>query len=487
MNGPIVNVEQGFVLLITFWILAVMFIRFFYNKGSDFLGFLVSNRSTGLILGSISVAVAWIWAPALFVSSQKAYEQGIPGLFWFTLPNASALILFSFLSWRMRQIFESGFTLPEYMGKRFGKRMRYLYIFAIFVAQSYAVIINLTAALLLLNLITGIPRQALILILGAMMISLSLIKGIRSSFVQDSIKAFMIAVVGILIVPSAISASGGISSFTEGLGGKPGNFTNLFDPIVAWTFGVPISISLLSGVVIDQQQWQRAFALKKSVVKKSFLLGGLIFALVPLSLGLLGFISANPQNNITVAQNQLAGFYAVLSLLPKIAVLGFMFMIIAGLVAAGSAALAAISSIGAVDVYKAMRPNADNKSLLLASRISMFVLIAVGMGIALIPDIQILYLVLVLGVFRASLFLPTILSLYWSKLKENTTFWGIVLSMLTGVPLFIYGSLTKNANISSFGALVPLVITFLFCVPIGLIKKQKEFNFKSLQSSDASK
>ncbi|MBI2036297.1 hypothetical protein HYT17_01595 [Candidatus Microgenomates bacterium] len=482
----VLSQPQGIIFIALFWLIAFFAIRLFFPKKITAITFLVSERTVGIWLGSITVAIAWVWAPALFVSSQKAYEQGLPGLFWFTLPNAGALILFSFLASRMRNIFNQGFTLPEYMGKRFGRRMEILYSFAIFVAQSYAVIINLTAALLLLNLVTGIPKQSLIVVLGSMMVSLSLLKGIRSSLVEDIIKAFMIAVVAFIIVPWSISAGGGLSAVISGIGGVKGTFGNLFDPMVAWTFGVPISISLLSGIVIDQQQWQRAFAMKTRAVKQSFLLGGLIFALVPITLGLLGYLAAAPSLKIAVSQNQLAGFSAVLQLLPTIAVIGFTAMVLAGLVAAGSSALNAVSSIGATDIYKLLRPRASNQALLAASRASMIVLILVGMAIALIPNIQLLYLVLVVGVFRAALFIPTILSLFWSKLSGPFTFFGAILGMTIGVPLFVYGSLVKNATISSFGSLIPIIITLVFCI-IGTLYKSESFNYNKPAGDDSNK
>ena len=199
-GGPTKHKMGPFILSVIFWALSAYAISATFKKKTNSLSFLVSERSVGLLLGSITVAIAWVWAPALFVSSQKAYEQGLPGLFWFTLPNAGGLILFSFLASRMRTIFSQGFTLPEYMSLRFGKRMGLLYSFAIFVVQSYAVIINLTAALLMLNLVTGIQKQTLILILGIMMLTLSLLKGIRSSIVADTIKAVLISVVALIIV-----------------------------------------------------------------------------------------------------------------------------------------------------------------------------------------------------------------------------------------------------------------------------------------------
>ena len=473
----------GYIFLFVFWALALGAILVVFPKRSTVLSFLVSERNVGFSLGAVSTAVAWVWAGALFLSSQKAYQQGIPGLVWFAAPNALALVLISFLVARMHQVFKKGFTLPEFMGKRLDQRARVLYIVAIFVSQSYAVIFNLTAALLMLNFVTGIAKPNLILILGGMIVSLSLLKGMRSSLVEDVLKAVLIGIVIFVIVPVVIMKAGGISVLADGLGGVKGTFTNLFDPMVAWTFGVQISISLLSGVVIDQQQWQRAFSMRTNVARKAFLFGGFLFLLVPVMLGLLGYIAASPAAGITVLpkQEQLAGFNVVMHLFSGMGTLAFTAMVLAGLVAAGSSALAAVSLIGAIDVYRIWNPAASDRQLLVASRIAMILLALFGMAIALIPNIQLLYLILMVGAFRAALLVPTILALFWPRLSAVPTFWGILLGMLAGVPLFVYGSIVNIPTISSFGSLVPILITVVFCVG-GSFIKSKKFDYNLLAS-----
>jgi len=180
----------GFLFLFIFWISAFIIIKLWNKKEVNTgVSFLLSNRNVGFLLGAISVATAWVWAPALFVASQKAYEQGLPGLFWFTFPNVMALVLFSFLATRMKKIFNSGYTLPEYIKIRFDKKMQIIYMVAVFVIQVYSVILQVTAALLLLNFITGIDKAVLIMILGFIIVSLSLIKGFRSSLAVDVYKS----------------------------------------------------------------------------------------------------------------------------------------------------------------------------------------------------------------------------------------------------------------------------------------------------------
>src|SRR3989338_4169142 len=96
---------NGYLFLVLFWSFSFASINFLFRRKATSLSFLVSERSVGLLLGTVTTAISWVWAGALFVWSQKAYGQGIPGLFWFAFPNGLAFIVFSFWAGRMHEIF----------------------------------------------------------------------------------------------------------------------------------------------------------------------------------------------------------------------------------------------------------------------------------------------------------------------------------------------------------------------------------------------
>lgn len=391
-------------------------------------------------------------------------------------------VIFAILATRMKKVYPQGTTLPEFMGKRYGDRMETLYSISITIVQAYAVIINTTGALLLLGLVTGIDRNILVLILGTTMIALSMAKGIRSSFVADVFKAGMVALVLLLIVPLVLLHSEvGLSGLWDGRGGKSGAFTDPFNWNVAWTFGIPLTISLWAGVTIDQQQWQRAFSIKEGVAK-TWIVGGIVFLMVPMALGALGYLAANPAFGIEVKQPQLAGFNTVAHFLPTFWVVSFTLMIVAGLVAAGASALNAFSSIGSVSAWKRIKPQSSDGELLTVSRISMILLITVGMGIALM-DIELVTLLIAVGAFRGSLMIPTILSLFWEKMSGTFMFVGILTGMAAGIPLFLYGNHVHNSNISSFGILVPVAITAVACIGGTWLTRPLPFSFTALRAT----
>ncbi|WP_033100337.1 sodium:solute symporter family transporter [Thermoactinomyces daqus] len=94
-------------------------IPFFLRRENTKEDYLAGNRKFGTWSMALSVASTWIWAPALFVSAEKAYSNGIPGLFWFLVPNVLCLLIFIPIAKRIREQMSNGFTLSEYMEHRY--------------------------------------------------------------------------------------------------------------------------------------------------------------------------------------------------------------------------------------------------------------------------------------------------------------------------------------------------------------------------------
>ncbi len=81
------------------------------RKEKNVIGFCVGNRNIGWIVSALSIAATWIWAPALFTSTEIAYTKGFAGLFWFLVPNVLCLILFIPFAKKIRQEMPEGITL----------------------------------------------------------------------------------------------------------------------------------------------------------------------------------------------------------------------------------------------------------------------------------------------------------------------------------------------------------------------------------------
>lgn len=464
-----VTQQTGYLFLFIFG-LSMLFITYFFARwknSNNREGFLVAGRKVKWFLGGSSIAASWIWAPALFVSVQMAYQQGLPGIFWFTFPNIIALAIFAFLAPKIREKLPEGFTLPQYIKSRLkSSRVHKIYLFPYFFYQIMAVTVQLFAGGSLVSLLTGIPLTTVMPILAIIALAYTLISGLEASIVTDFVQLIMIFIIGAIILPMVLSNAGGISAISAGLGGTEG-IRNIFDPGVAFSFGIVTAIGLIAGAISDQQYWQRAFAIKKSHLVKSFIFGAILFGIVPISLSILGFIAANPAINIALPEGidiSMIGVQTVATLLPSWATILFVIMLLAGLSSTLDSGFSAASSLWVTDVIDAK----TDKEAIRSARFAMVGIALIGLLIAIavlyIPGFGLQHLWWVFNTIAACIMVPTVLSLYWSKLSERGVFWGIVVSFIVGIPLFVYGNIINNAYWTVGASLFIVAISTLFCV-----------------------
>lgn len=434
------------------------------SKGLDL--FLVAERSVGTWTGAMSVASTWIWAPALFLAAQKAYQQGLPGLMWFTVPNVGCLVLFAFLAPRIREVFPKGYTLPQYIASRFDAKTHIIYLFSFLSLQVCSMAVQLIAGAALLNAMSGIPYYTGVIVLAVMFTSYSLIDGLRSSIRTDLLQMIIIGGGMALLVPLAVNEGGGMAAVHAGFSGFNSEYGNLFDPYVAYSFGITVTIGLMSGPVGDQQHWQRAFAFQKGKAFRGYLLGALIFAAVPLSMSLLGFMAAgNPDAAPGVYAGNLSaqqvGPEVIRTLLPEWGMIVFMIMILGGLASTGDSALCAGGSLVTVDIFRRyIRPEASDAIMLRAARVSVLGISLIAVGISLIPGITILSLFLFYGTLRSSTLMPTIFILFRKNVPAWGVFWGVASAIAFGLPIYLFGALTGNTDLK-VGANIGIVLISL--------------------------
>lgn len=445
----------------------------------DKVDFLLANRKLGLLFAATSIASSWIWAPALFLSAQKAYEQGIAGAFWFIVPNFLALAVFAPLAYRVRKCLPLGYTLPQYMGIRHGKGVHILYLIQFAGLQICSYAVQILAGSSLIQIMTGLSFHAVALLLATITLIYTIIGGLRSTVTTDFIQMSLILLVASITVPWVILEAGGVGVIAGGFGGITGTHSSPFDPWVAYSFGIPVTIGLLSGPIGDQMHWQRAYAIgsDKRVVQ-CFLLASLLFIIVPITLSMLGFVAANPEISQTwkVTSNQMIAPITVAQLLPSFMAIIYSLMVLAALCSTLDSILCAAASLASVDIHRST-PSQDadehNRYKVRIARIGMLVTAILGIAIAFIPRLQIVHLFLFYGTWRASTMIPTILTLYWSRLNSNSVFLAILGSLLFGAPIYAMGTYLNRPHLSVAGSLMVVIIGLMVCLLGTYFKPQR--------------
>lgn len=110
---------NGLVILAIYAVIMIAATLIFTKKEKNVERFCVGNRRENWIMSALSIAATWIWAPALFVSTEKAYTNGFVGLFWFLAPNVLCLIIFIPFAKKIRAEMPEGITLSGYMRDKY--------------------------------------------------------------------------------------------------------------------------------------------------------------------------------------------------------------------------------------------------------------------------------------------------------------------------------------------------------------------------------
>jgi Na+/proline symporter len=407
--------------------------------------FLVAERKLGGLFGSLAVAASWIWAPAIFVSTQVGYKWGYAGLFWFVLPNILALTLFAPVAYKVRHKLPEGFSYIQFIEKR-GGYFRQIQLFVQLFVQVLCCAIQVTAGAELLTYISGTPYVTIVAMMSLASLSYCLIAGLVSSLLIDCIK-YLVVVGTIALIYFNLPVLPNIASVTQGP-------INPLDPTVLWQFGLGSALTLIFGIFSNHQQWQRAFASNYWEVRQTYRKAAYLHGLVTFSLGTLGVLLA--KSGYVTQHIQIVGAEYINTQMAPIFSAAFTVMAIGGLCATMSSALCAFGSLYSTELVKGNDP-------VKASRQAMVVLAILSFLIGAIR-FPLVSLWMFAGLIRLGTAVPTILSIYSPKLSGKVGTSAIIVSIALGAPLFIYGATTGNYVCQTSGMLVCLAITTMICL-----------------------
>lgn len=443
----------GAAVLIIYAVLMLSATLIFTKRAQSKESFHVADRNIGTGVAALSIAATWIWAPALFTSAEKAYTSGIPGIFWFLVPNVLCLIIFIPFAKRIREKCPTGITLTGYITQVYhSPKVKGVYTFQLGALAVLSTAVQLLAGGKMLSTILGVPLWAVTIILAAIAYSYSRFSGLKASVITDVIQLGIILIGCALLVPWTVAEAGGTHTIQQGFASISGEYGSLFSASgleVFLGFGLPTAIGLISGPFGDQCFWQRVFAMKKNHIGRSFFIGALVFAMVPLSLSMIGFAAAG--SRFIANDASMVNMEFIMSKLPTWVLAPFLMMILSGLLSTVDSNLCAAASM-----TTDWQISGDN---IKTSRRTMLALLCVSIAIANIPGLTVTHLFLFYGTLRASTLLPTVLTLFDKKLTANGVFTGIIASLCIGLPVFAVGNIANLSACKTAGSLITVLLS----------------------------
>lgn len=451
---------NGLAILFIYFALMIVVTLLFTKIERNKEKFFVADRSFGVWISGISIASTWVWAPSLFVSAERAYHTGFAGFFWFLVPNVICLLLFIPFAKRIRAALPGGVTLSGYMRNKYSERVKNIYLVELIGLATLSTVVQLVAGGKVLSNVLSLPYPIITLILAATAFTYAQYSGFRATTIAKVVQFSLMMAVCTLLVGGALHMAGSQSYFA-GLGGISGEFRDLFGvrgQEVFWGFGLSATIGLLSGPFGDQTFWQRAFSTQENKIGKSFIVGAMLFMLVPISMSALGFMAAG--TGFIPADGGMVNFEFAQFIFPDWIVSLFLFMLLSGLLSSVDSNLCAVPAL-ADDI----KPGTVEQS-----RYIMLLYLGIALLIANIPGLTVTGLFLVYGTLRASTMLPTVFTLLGVKLHEKGVFYGVIGSIALGLPMFLLGSLLNASALKVVGSLLALLTSGI----VAMVVSRKE-------------
>ena len=466
MNFPMLSVTDGIWLLLFYatmiWGIITLTRNYFSPTKNSFL---VADRSLGLVKGSMSIGAAWTWAPGIFVAAFQGYTNGITGLFWFSFGNILSLMLFGYFAAKIRERNPDGFTLSSYLGEKYGKRVQGLVGSGLYTMAIFAATVNILAGSQSLEFITGINYHYTTVAIALLALSYALCGGMKASVVTEIFKISVFYIVWATLAYFTIDSAGGAHLILDGIGGKTGQGTDIifssFASGVIMTFGLPVMLGHFSSPWADSSFYQRAYAIEKKDIWKSFIFGALLFSIVPIASGTIGLAAAGLHLDIPKSQALYTVLVMMGTYLPEWTILLAVFVLIASLTSIIDTQISNASTYIGNDLCNKFNKQEDSVKW---TRTGMIITVLLVLAVANFPGMTFFNLWLIYGVARAAFWMPVMLGVINEKYSsERGIFYGIIFSWMLGLPIYIWGQAFNG------GPLVTIIGTLLTVFGSGLI------------------
>lgn len=403
--------------------------------------YLLARRSLGLLPISASIAAAWMWAPALMVAATLGYLYGFWGVFWFSVPNIIAVLLFGPVAARARQRLPDGATYSGYQRRAHSRRVMSLFIGQDAMALFTNMLANAIAGGFVLSFVFDLPFGLGVALVLLIPLAYTIPGGFRISTLTDLFT--MAAILGVVVlVAIATVGTAGTATLIDGWQGANG-----FDvAFIAAGLGLTLTIHLLAAPYSDQTLWQRAWAARPEDVRRAFFIGGLLFAPVPILCGAVGMVAFG--SGIELADAQQALFAGAGAFLPQLAVSALGLAVLLAVVDTIDSCMSATSAFVSDD--NTLGWSVAGGRMAMTVMAALVAAVALGPGTPSILSVQLLY-----GALSGSTLLPGLMALFRSRLpSEPAVFWGMLLGLVVGLPLFVYGLYGPGGDMAVAGGLV---------------------------------
>ena len=420
----ILDSGTAWFLLALFSVLWVALGFYWGRRNKSFEDHALAGRKVGLALASATGVATWVTSNTTMLAPQFALELGIWGMLAYSMA-AFGLILFAPMATRIRTLMPNGYTSGDFFRLRYGRGAWSIFmLFTLFYSLTWLVSMAMAGGILL-NALSGIPYVWGMSVILGVCVLYTMRGGLAAVIGTDFIQCLII-LVGIVVIGFAVLQNVSVEEIHTNLAeSKPMLATVLFPAALMAIFN-----NLLFGlgeVFHNNVWWSRAFAFRKDVAGRAFLIAGLVWLPIPIAAGFIALASG--ALGVGVPSPDMVGPLVIANVLGEIGAIAIFIVVFAALASSIDSLLAATSDLITEDIYRrVLRPTASPEKL---KRMAQWIILLLGIGTWLVclPRIGTLVSVLFFaGPLVGAMIWPIIAGLYW----RSATTCGAVGGMLLG-------------------------------------------------------
>ena len=469
VNTAILDPATGWLILAAFSALWVALGWYFGRETEQLDDYVLAGRRVGLALGTATVMATWVTSNTTMAAPQLALQMGIWGMIGYSLGSVG-LFMFAPLARRIRRFMPSGYTSGDFIRLRYGNAAwRIFLLISLFYSMGWLVSMGMAGGILI-HALTGIPYHYGMTVILVICVGYTLLGGLRAVIGTDFIQALLILSGAVIIAILAIRQIGLEAIHASVLSERPELLNLLMPASIMFLFN-----NLLFGIgeiFHSNVWWSRAFAFREGVGMKAYMLGGILWAPIPIVAGFIAL--ATPALGLNVPAADMVGPMVAAQILGTAGAVLVLIMVFAALSSSLDSLLAATSILIVEDIYRRhLRPDASAVEMRRATA-----RIIVGLGIAtwilcaprLTTLAELLYFT---GAFVASTIWPIAAGLFWQR--ANTA--GAIAGMVLGSAAGLYSYFAVGFYVAALvGAAVSMT-----CVIGASFLKPARFDYTELQ------
>jgi Na+/proline symporter len=455
VNSAILDADVGWLILAIFSVLWIFLGWYWGRKAKVLDDFMLAGRRIGLALGVATAMATWVTSNTTMTAPQLTLQLGVWGMLGYSLGSVG-LMLFAPLTRRIKSLLPNGYTSGDFIRLRYGKwAWRLFLLISLVYAIGWLISLGMAGGVLI-NALTGIDYRFGMTVIITICVLYTLLGGLRAVIGTDFIQSVLIIGGVVALAILTVNKVGYTQMHDTLLQQRPELLDLLMPASIMFLFN-----NLLFGVgeiFHSNVWWSRAFAFRKEVGYKAYLIAGIFWVPIPIVAGFIAMAAPSLKLNIPAAD--MVGPMVAAHLLGFTGAVLVFIVVFSALASSLDSLLAATADLVLQDIYKGhLNPQATDMHL---QRMAKLVILGLGLitWLLCLPRIATLASLLhFLGAFVASTIWPIIAGLYWPRANGK----GAIVAMLGGIAVGMTAFFLIGFYVAALiSAAVSMLITLIF-------------------------